>query len=507
MRVRILPWCVALCLLLAWAMPGRAQTAEAACLPTGATEAEKLLRETLHQPPQPILATAGTTEAPPPEASLRRVQPRQAARDESARISGSSIRMQVRLEGDDPPAWPAVRLAAVARTLDEVATSPAPQTGGATSPSPRITDPCRYHFTPVFARLHTHQGRLASLEVNFPERYGLAMRESWVLVVALRDEKTEQVFGYAVLPVEIGSSVWAISISAIVLATVYGLLIVVAANTNRRRLDLAAKLEFPGEEPPPRWRWARAARPLFITQDASGIGSLARLQMLVFTLAVAFVYIYVLIRTGALAELSPDVLKLLGITVIGSTLARVAGESGSVSSANRIWLKGKGVLISNDARQPTLSDLVCADGEVEIARVQAIIFSLITVGALLITGPRDLGGFTISAEMLALLGLSQITYVAGKAIPGESVRRLNQEVGALRSAERQVLALATRPPADGAARPEEVAVARAAWDTALAASEDTLLDVYGEMLDLTKLRALRPTFVAPTSVAPASQGG
>jgi len=111
--------------------------------------------------------------------------------------------------------------------------------------------------------------------------------------------------------------------------------------------------------------------------------------------------------------------------------------------------------------------------------------------------------------VLYLLGLSQLAYVAGRALPAEGVRRLNQEVAALRAAERQLAqtsarlaALEAMPPpmtaeeaanraAEIARLTEEATTARSAWNSALAAAEDTLTDVYGEMLDRAKLAALR----------------
>ena len=155
-------------------------------------------------------------------------------------------------------------------------------------------------------------------------------------------------------------------------------------------------------------------------------------------------------------------------------------------------------MLTRDDRLPQVSQLVCADGEVDIARVQAIVFSVLTVVALLWKGPRDLGGFTISQETLYLLGLSQIAYVAGKAIPAENVRRLNAEVAAMRAAERELTAassrqtaLAAATPAESARATEDLVTARNNWNAALTASEETLTGVYGTSFDAERLRAMR----------------
>lgn len=490
----------------AWAQGAR----DAQCRQDDDAAARKLLRLTLHQLPAniaPIAPAAGVDDpAKPPDAVPlpTRIPQRRTMRDSTAGLSGNSVRVVITLDGADPPSWTRVRLRAAARTRDYV--DRAPSAAGAAEGG---NDLCLYRFAGVYAQLRAHDGRSGSVEVDYPSRVGAAIQEAWSLVIALHDVDTDALFAYGTIDVEVGSLAWSAGVSIGLLLLIYGLLVAVAIRINGRRLRLAEAARFAEEPAPPSWRIRTALNPIFLTQDASGIGSLARLQLLVFTLAVAFVCTYVFLRTGELASLSVDTLKLLGIAIVGSALARVGGETGAITPANRIWLKGKGLIISDDARLPRASDLVCADGELQIARVQAIIFSSLTVAALLWTGPRDLGGFKISEELLYLLGLSQLAYVAGRALPAEGIRRLNQEVAALRAAERQLsqasaklAALASlgtpAAPEEASSRAAEMArlteeahTARTAWNSALAAAEDSLLDVYGEMLDRDRLAALR----------------
>lgn len=510
-RLILAVWLV---LVTAVVLPAQAQPGgDTQCRQDDDAAARKLLRLTLHQLPAHIAAVppsggaAAEDPSKPPDAAPipARIPQRRTLRDSTAGLSGNSVRVVITLEGADPPAWTRVRLRAAARTRDHVETAPAQGAGAAEGGN----DICLYRFAGVYAQLRSHDGRSGSVEVDYPSRIGTAFQEAWSLVVALHDVDTDALFAYGTIDVEVGSLAWSAGVSISLLLLIYGLLVAVAMRINGRRLGLAEAVRFAGEAAPPSWRFRAALNPIFLTQDASGIGSLARLQLLVFTLAVAFVCTYVFMRTGELASLSVDTLKLLGIAIVGSALARVGGESGAIAPANRIWLKGKGLIISDDARLPHASDLVCADGELQIARVQAIIFSSLTVAALLWTGPRDLGGFKISDELLYLLGLSQLAYVAGRALPAEGVRQLNQEVAVLRAAERQLsqanaklAALqslgAALTPEDAASRAadiarlsEEASSARAAWNSALAAAEDSLLDVYGDMLDRAKLAALR----------------
>lgn len=530
-----------LALLPALPPPARAQPSEdLACGPDDDVAARQLLRRTLHQVPirretQP-LAAGGTASAPrpvpadqadqsapppgepppgaegakppsqdrPPPAASFRAPPRQTAREEGVRLSGSSVRVRITLEGNDPESWSRVKLRAAARTRDHVARPAAARPGGAAA-AEGGGDLCRYRFLGVNAVLRAQNERIGSIEVDYPRGAGGALRESWTLVVALHTLDEDKLFAYGTVDVEVGSLFWSAALSLALMVAVYALLMAVALRAHGRRLRLveAARARAEAREardpPPLGWRLRLALNPLFITQDASGIASLARFQLLVFTLAVTFVCAYVFLRTGELASLSEDVLKLLGIAVVGSALARIGGETGSVTPANRIWLKGKRLILADDARLPQVADLVTADGELQVARVQAIIFSSLTVAALVWTGPRDLGGFEISDEVLYLLGLSQIAYVAGRAIPAEAVRRLDQEVAALRAAERQreqaEAKLAVQQRLDAAAAETvrleaEAQAARTAWNAALLAAEDSLRDVYGDALDIARLRAL-----------------
>jgi hypothetical protein len=400
--------------------------------------------------------------------------------DPQARLSANSVHLLLAPGERDTIEWAKMRLLAAARTVEHVTREDG--TRGSV-------------HVPVFARLHGHAAGVARIELDLPQRPGLRFAELWHGVVAVCNAADNRIIAYGAVDVRVHSRLWSSLLSGGLLIAVYAMLAAVALRINARRLDAAAAIRATAEggrgESGPGWRWMQALNPLFITQDAAGIGSLSRLQLLVFTLAVVFIYAYVLARTGELAALSPDVLALLGITVLGSGLSRMVGEAGSVSHANRSWLKARGLLRRRDDRLPRLSDLVCADGELEIARVQAIIFSSITVVALLIKGPRDLGGFQISAETLYLLGLSQAAFVAGKAIPAEGVRRLNAEITAMRNAERELLDAQQQSP--GSPGAEGLARSKAAWNGALAAAEDTLADVYGETLDEARLRALRLT--------------
>lgn len=221
-----------------------------------------------------------------------------------------------------------------------------------------------------------------------------------------------------------------------------------------------------------------ALRPTAITQDSFGFASLSRFQILLFTLALSGVYAFVLIRSGELPTLSNSVLMLLGITLTGSALARAA-EGSSVATDNRIWLLGTGV-IDSSPRIPRWSDLIASDGEIDASRVQALVFSLFAAIALVAFGTSDLEKFEIPDELNYLITISQGAYVAGRALPREAAKRLNDEVRIIREAEMRILA----DPADAAAAKT--------FETARNALVSSLLDVFGERFDDQRLRRLQP---------------
>ncbi|GGC61671.1 hypothetical protein GCM10011504_44870 [Siccirubricoccus deserti] len=224
--------------------------------------------------------------------------------------------------------------------------------------------------------------------------------------------------------------------------------------------------------------WLRAFSPIVISQDAFGTASLSRFQVLLFTLAAVGVYAYVLIRTGELSSLSSDVLWLLGITMAGSALASIAGGP-VVSTGNRLWLLATGVL-DNAPRRPRWHDLLGADGEIDVTRVQALAFSAFAAAALVANGPNDLERFEVPDTLKYLIGLSQAVYVAGKALPRETAKQLNDELRLLRDAERDTLQ-----------HPEDT-TARTAFVRARTALQTSLGDIFGDRFHPEKLRNLQP---------------
>ncbi len=229
---------------------------------------------------------------------------------------------------------------------------------------------------------------------------------------------------------------------------------------------------------PPGWGQLRAWSPAFICQDTFGYMSLSAFQVFLFTLALLGVYAYAFVLTGAPPNVQPSVLALAGITLAGSTVASAANRP-MLETPNRLWLLGTGT-IEQTHREPLWADMLTTNGAVDITRVQALAFTLFAVTALVVRGSENLGDFTIPEQLNYLIGLSQAVYVAGKAIPADSARRLNEEIRALRDAEGR--AIASR--GDAAAQAE--------FDRLKAGAAPLLLDIFGPRFRRAALDGLVP---------------
>jgi len=200
----------------------------------------------------------------------------------------------------------------------------------------------------------------------------------------------------------------------------------------------------------------QSLNPIRITAGADNRGSLSTLQVFFFTVLVFVMLAYVLMRTGVLSDLSTTVLELLGISGIGATAAKGADSSRSaIEPANQAWLQSKGWYDAPSVRpagQPTFYDLISSDGNFDVYRYQSFLFSAAVGGALFIGGISQLSSFTVPQNILGILGLSQVVYVAGKLVSPSSASQVNALITDLRNAEADLRhAALTFQPAPGAA--------------------------------------------------------
>lgn len=185
--------------------------------------------------------------------------------------------------------------------------------------------------------------------------------------------------------------------------------------------------------------------PLVITAGVFGRASLSNLQILFFSLIVFWVLLYSLLKFRTLVGLSPDVLYLLGIGAAGTAGAKIiALRQNRLSFANWAWLKRKKWIqsdIGKARRPPTWADLVTSYDAFDVFKFQNIVVSLIVGIGMLFAGifgegAGSLSGFTIDPSLLSLLGLSQATYVGGKAVSPAPIAELNNQLDELVKLER-----------------------------------------------------------------------
>lgn len=143
--------------------------------------------------------------------------------------------------------------------------------------------------------------------------------------------------------------------------------------------------------------------------------SLANVQIAWFSAIVLITMSYVVARSGELGELSSDVLLLLGIAAIGSTASKVGDNfSHRLERENYLFLRKIDWLPERPDYK--ISQLITDPaGRTDISRVQAVGFSFVVGMYLLGTGLAGLSDVNLPDGILALLGLSQATYVGMKA--------------------------------------------------------------------------------------------
>ena len=195
-----------------------------------------------------------------------------------------------------------------------------------------------------------------------------------------------------------------------------------------------------------RWNDKITLNPLKIIADPSGKASLSSAQVMFFTLIVLWLAIYWVVQEGELVSIDKSVLVLLGITIVGSGVGKVTDATRfRVTAENWAWVKNK-TWIKRDftrasmERTPRISDLLTTDQGFDIARFQAVAFSIVVGIALLWIGytaesAESFSNLIIDEAYLALVGISQGAYVGGKYVGGNLFQELNTKLDEVRTLE------------------------------------------------------------------------
>ena len=199
----------------------------------------------------------------------------------------------------------------------------------------------------------------------------------------------------------------------------------------------AAKPNEKVPDPPSYWVFLD---PVELTKNPYGRGSIAKLQIFVFSFIVFGLLLFHALRTGLLANMSVDVLYLMGLSAYGAAGGKLAFTAARrLSLENWTWLRRKGWLtVTGDiADRAKWSDLFIDNDtkEIDPYRFQMAIFSLVVAIALIKTSATGLDAFHIPNELLALLGISQTIFIGGQAIDRGGYRELDTKLTEVRKRE------------------------------------------------------------------------
>jgi hypothetical protein len=148
-------------------------------------------------------------------------------------------------------------------------------------------------------------------------------------------------------------------------------------------------------------------------------------------------------RSGNIAAMSPDVLVLLGISAAGAVGGKlVHSYRRRLSYPNWAWLTRHNWLPENkDVRKGTerakWSELLLDPDtkEFDPYSFQMIVFTAVVAVALLSGGVGGLETFKIPGEMLALLGISQVVFIGGRAIDKTGYDELDKQLDEVQANE------------------------------------------------------------------------
>ncbi|TPQ48842.1 hypothetical protein C2U72_21650 [Prosthecomicrobium hirschii] len=170
-------------------------------------------------------------------------------------------------------------------------------------------------------------------------------------------------------------------------------------------------------------------------------------------------------------------MQLLGITALGSTFVRATNDWAGISPATRrLLIGGKLLIISRD--KPHLSDLIETHGEIDVAKVQALLFTGLVAISILGCTAVGLAGFTLPQEIVYLSGISQLAYVAGSLAPSGTRKRLEQDITDFR-----------QKAADLRSKPGDPQ-AKMAFEQAAALARSTLYETYLDRFDDDEFEAM-----------------
>jgi hypothetical protein len=188
-----------------------------------------------------------------------------------------------------------------------------------------------------------------------------------------------------------------------------------------------------------KWSFGRCLDPVAMTADVFDRGSLPKFQILFFVILVSWGLAYIAVWTGALSDLSPSLVYLLGLPALGTLGSQLTSTNKDrLSAENWSWLVTRRVLPINDpgpSHGPRWSDLVMSDTELDMSKLLALAFSFIVGFSMLASGPEGFAKFEVPATLLQILGLSQVVLVGGRLVKPATLGELDALITRLRDRE------------------------------------------------------------------------
>jgi hypothetical protein len=342
----------------------------------------------------------------------------------------------------------------------------------------------KYDYAAIGAYITDRGSNRHVLSVRVPD-VTTTFGQEWQLVAVACDGKTDQLLGYGVVHAHVTNQTLAWIVSLCALAFFWFSVTVAVLQLNAAKLQRVWQAAHSTIAEPTYqqrlWTFASAANPVFISQDSLGYGSISRFQVLLFTTVVGLVLLYIFIVSRALSPISESILLLLGISLTGGVLGRaIPSEWAALSPQSRRLLLGEHILrVRRD--KPRLSDLVETQGEIDVAKVQALLFTGLVAITILLEGLGGLGDFAIPQQYIYILGLSQTAYVVSTwALPADTRKRIEQDLDQLRKAAANLRGSPT----------DEQALNQ--FNQAKQAASSTLGETYLERFDAEKFNGLTP---------------
>jgi hypothetical protein len=236
-------------------------------------------------------------------------------------------------------------------------------------------------------------------------------------------------------------------LTVVVLALIYPGCAMAAYYLGKRRFEKDCEdAKKKGEPTPDKPTFWGTLDPVQITANPHGSGSLAKLQIFVFSLLVFGLLLYYQFRYGILAGMPSDVMYLMGISAVGAVGGKlIYAKKRRLSLENWAWLRRKGwIPARGDVQSRAKWSELFLDGdtkEFDPYSFQMAVFSLVVAVGLVRSGLGGLGTFKIPAELLQLLGLSQVVFIGGKAAETSPYEELEKQLKEVQKHETEYLKL------------------------------------------------------------------